>query len=265
MATVRTQRSSTLRRSSLNRSRNGGRFWRRMAVLALVLLVLVAGYLFDLPNPRELKTTTPKTSAFIELRREEAAAANRPFKLKHVPVSLHRITPLLRESVMLSEDASFYEHDGFDFEEIEAAVKQAVDQGRMVRGASTISQQLVKNLYLSPSRNPLRKLAEAYLTHQMEDELSKDRILELYLNFAEWGDQVFGAEAAARKHFSTSAATLTPAQAVLLAAMLPMPLKVDPTSPNKWLKQRAQRLLAQLKQRGRIQEPEWIDAKNGLN
>lgn len=238
------------------------------AKLGLLIVLLAVGgvgvYIASLPNPAELKATTPKESAFMQLRKEEAQAEGKTLRLRHTYVALRAVTPLLREAVMLSEDASFYDHDGFDFDELEAAMKQAMEKGRMVRGASTISQQLVKNLYLSPSRNPLRKVAEAWLTQRMEDAVSKDRILELYLNFAEWGEGVFGIEAASRKHFSTSAGALTPAQSVLLAAMLPMPLKVDPAHPTKWLTKRARRLLKLLHARGRITDAELLDAQNGL-
>jgi len=237
---------------------------KRKSLLPWWLIALFFGgtayYVLSLPNPAELQRTTPDYTALMLLRMEQAKEAGRKFKIRKRFVPLKQISPLLKEAVRVSEDASFYDHDGFDFDEIQDAVQQSIKEGRAVRGASTISQQLVKNVYLSPSRNPIRKLSEAILTYRLEKSVDKTRILELYLNLIEWGDGIFGIEQAAREHFKESASTLSPAQAVLLAAMLPAPLKVNPADPNRWLKKRARRLLKELRNMGRISELQYSEA-----
>jgi monofunctional biosynthetic peptidoglycan transglycosylase len=234
------------------------RQWLPWAASATLIAVTI-GYVAALPNPAELVRTTPDYTALMLLRIEEAKDAGKKYKVRKRWVSLRSISPLLREAIRVSEDAEFYDHDGFDFDEIKDAFEQGVRDGHF-RGASTISQQLVKNVYLSPSRNPIRKLSEAILTYRLEEAVEKNRILELYLNLIEWGDGVFGIEEASRTWFNESAFTLSPAQAVLLAAMVPMPLKSDPRTPSKWLKKRARRLLDGLKALGRISDAEYADA-----
>jgi monofunctional biosynthetic peptidoglycan transglycosylase len=216
-------------------------------------------YIASLPDPSVLAKTTPDVTALMALRSEQAREEGRKFKIRKRWVSLRNISPLLREAIRVSEDGDFYTHDGFDFDEIKDAMEKGIKDGHF-RGASTISQQLIKNIYLSPSRNPMRKVTEAILTHRLEQDVEKNRILELYLNLIEWGDGIFGIEEASRYYFQESAFTLSPAQAVLLAAMVPMPLKTDPRAPSKWLKRRAKRLLDALKSLGRITEEEYADA-----
>lgn len=180
-------------------------------------------------------------------RSADPAAAS---KRRYDPVPLEEIAPLIRRAVMIGEDNRFYDHGGFDFVEMRKAVGfprdsfalgSAKDRGdlvrafrkswtrhRSIRGASTITQQLAKNLYLSPSRNPLRKVKEAVTAWRLEFWLSKDRIVELYLNTAEMGDEVWGVEAASQRYFSRSARTLTAEQAATLAALLPFPRSSNP-------------------------------------
>ncbi|MCC6809265.1 MAG: monofunctional biosynthetic peptidoglycan transglycosylase [Deltaproteobacteria bacterium] len=232
-------------------------------VVVAALTALTILYVATLPNPSELARTTPDLTALMQLRMEEAKDAGKKYRVRKRWVPLRAISPLLRDAIRVSEDADFYTHDGFDFEEIQDAFTQGVREGHF-RGASTISQQLVKNVYLSPSRNPVRKLSEAILTYRLEENVEKNRILELYLNLIEWGDGVFGIEEAARTWFNESAFTLSPAQAVLLAAMVPMPLKTDPRTPSRWLKRRAKRLLDALKGLGRISDAEYDEAARAL-
>jgi monofunctional biosynthetic peptidoglycan transglycosylase len=165
----------------------------------------------------------PASTAFME-RRLQALSAERPgARLRQVWAPYGRISVHLKRAVVAAEDAKFLDHEGFDWEAIQKAMVRNESRGRVVAGASTISQQLAKNLFLSGSRSWLRKGQEAVITWMMERTLSKRRILELYLNVAEWGDGVFGAEAAARHHFGASAASLGPEQAAWLAAILPSP------------------------------------------
>jgi monofunctional biosynthetic peptidoglycan transglycosylase len=165
----------------------------------------------------------PASTAFMERRLAERRAKNPRAALKHQPVPYEGISNHLKRAVVAAEDARFLDHDGFDWEMIQKAMERNERRGKVVAGASTISQQLAKNLFLSGERSWLRKGQEAIITWMLESTLSKRRILELYLNVAEWGDGVFGAEAAARHHFGVSAAALTPEQAAWLAVILPSP------------------------------------------
>ena len=186
----------------------------------VVGLVLAAGYVaFEAatwPDVRALRSGWPRSTAFIEA-----------WKRKHggtpawsvVPYA--RISPNLKRAVLVGEDIDFFSHQGFDLHEVRLAVRQAVDEGEAPRGASTLTQQLAKNLWLSPSRNPVRKLKEAILTEELERDLGKRRILELYLNVVEFGPGIFGAEAAARRFFGKGADALTEHEAAELAAGLP--------------------------------------------
>jgi monofunctional glycosyltransferase len=164
----------------------------------------------------------PSSSAFMQRYLETPGA-----RLRYAWVPYARISPHLKRAVIAAEDARFLDHEGFDWEAIQKAMQKNEKRGKVVAGASTISQQLAKNLFLSGSRSWLRKGQEAVITWMMERTLSKRRILELYLNVAEWGDGVFGAEAAARYHFGVPASALTPEQATWLAAILPSPKRYD--------------------------------------
>lgn len=187
----------------------------------------------------------PRSSALMEIRAAEAAADDEDLDLRHRWVPLDSISPYLMRAVLVAEDTRFYEHGGFDWEQIREAW-EASRTGRPLRGASTITQQTVKNLYLSPSRNVLRKAREALLTLWMETWLPKDRILELYLNVVELGPGIFGAEAASRTYFGRSAASLSPEQAALLAATLPGPLLRNPARPTAALHRRQRMILSRM-------------------
>jgi monofunctional biosynthetic peptidoglycan transglycosylase len=187
--------------------------------------------------------SNPRTTSLLEARRAEAQAQGRPFTPSRRWVPLSQISPHLPRAVIVAEDASFYRHQGFDWEGLKEALTRNVQRGELSRGGSTITQQLAKNLYLSPEKSLLRKAHEALLTWAIERTLTKKRILELYLNVAEWGDGVFGAEAAARHHFGKPAAELTPEEAALLAAMLPSPRRYDPIRLTPYLSKRRQAIL----------------------
>jgi monofunctional biosynthetic peptidoglycan transglycosylase len=169
----------------------------------------------------------PSTSAFMERRLEAQRARNPKAWLKHQWVAYERISAHLKRAVVAAEDARFLDHEGFDWEAIVQARVKNEQRGRIVAGASTISQQLAKNLFLSGERSWLRKGQEALITWMIENTMSKRRILELYLNYAEWGEGVFGAEAAARHHFGVPASALTPEQGAWLAAILPSPRRYE--------------------------------------
>ncbi len=210
----------------------------------------------SVPDTERLATENPTTTAFIDLRHEQAADAGKPFKLEWKWRPLGKISRYLRASIIYAEDYNFYRHDGVDWDAIESAVEANLEKGNLSIGGSTITQQLAKNLYLSPQRSFLRKLRELLIAYSLEDNLSKQRILEIYLNVVEWGDGVFGAEAAARHWFGKSAQALTPAEAVRLAIALPNPFKRAPNVKSPDLTKRAVRLIHLLRIQGLIDEPQ---------
>ena len=219
--------------------------WGALALVGSVLMLL--GYTWvTLPDVRPLRTKPPESTAFMRLREAEAVAAGRkPRRIQRwVPYS--RISPTLRRAVLVAEDASFFDHEGIDYDELRASIEANLAKGQMIRGGSTITQQLAKNLYLSPSRNPYRKITELMIARRLEAELSKARILELYLNLIEWGDGIWGAEAAARTYFNTSASDLTAEQAALLAGAIINPRVYSPARPNGRLLRRQKIILGRM-------------------
>jgi monofunctional glycosyltransferase len=222
------------------------RLWRVLLGAAAVVLAALAHVAVTLPDVRPLRTANPPTTAFMELRASEARRDGRTPLRDHRWVRFDRISPHLARAVLVSEDAAFWSHDGLDLIELRESIQTNLQRGRFARGGSTITQQLAKNLYLTPSKDPLRKLRELLIARRLEAELPKRRILELYLNVVEWGDGVYGAEAAARRHFGTSAATLTPAEAALLAGALVNPRALDPSRPNARLVRRQRTILARM-------------------
>ncbi len=220
--------------------------------LALAVASVVAGLWVTLPDPARLVRDNPRTTALIEQRRAEARAARRPFHVRQSWVPLDRIAPALVNAVLLSEDANFFGHEGIDWTAVRDAAEQDLRKGRFARGASTITQQLAKNLWLGTEKSLWRKAKEAVLATKMERAIGKKRILALYLNVVEMDDGVFGVEAGARARFGTSAAALSPAQAVVLASLLPAPRRVELERPSTWLKVRSRRLLDRLQETGRI-------------
>ena len=213
------------------RRRRRYRWLRRIVVLLLlVMAVVVAWEALTWPDVAALAKRNPPTTAFIERYRARQRAAGRDDRVQRVWVSPAAIAPGLKRAVLVGEDINFFSHRGFDFGEIRLAVTKAVEDGAPPRSASTITQQLAKDLWLSPSRNPLRKLEEAILTWQLERTLSKRRIFELYLNVVELGPGVYGVEAASRRYFAKSAAEVTDGEAAELAASLPSPTTWHPGS-----------------------------------
>jgi len=226
------------------------RVWLALEVAVVAAAVVAAILWFSIPEVGDLAARAPSTTAFIELRRERAAAAGQPFRLEWTWKPIDRISPHLRRAVVITEDWNFWSHDGVDWNAVEQAFDRALEKGELSRGGSTITQQLAKNLYLSPDRSLVRKLRELLITFRLEDELSKERILEIYLNIAEWGDGIFGAEAAARHYYHRSAADLTAAQAARLAVALPNPFERAPSERSRQLDNRAARVVRMMR-RGR--------------
>jgi len=233
------------------------------AAIALLVVGAVALYL-SLPNVRALATQRPTTTTMIELRKHEAAARGKPFTLRWEWRPLTRISPYLQHAVVFSEDDKFWKHDGVDWEAMKLAAEHDWRERTVERGASTIAQQVAKNLFLSPSRNPIRKLREIFIARRLDRELGKPRVLELYLNIAEWGDGIFGAEAAARRWFGCSAEALRPVQAARLAAALPNPFKRNPSVHSRALTRKAARIVRGMHRAGLIDDASYEAAEREL-
>jgi monofunctional glycosyltransferase len=179
----------------------------------------------------------------MEQRAEERHTNARPIRAW---LPYNSISPHLRNAVLIAEDGSFFQHSGYDIDEIRESVKRNWREKRFARGASTITQQLAKNLYLSTSRNPLRKIREFFIAQELERSLSKQRIFEIYLNVIEWGDGIYGIEPAARRYFGKSASELLPEEAAILAAMIPNPRRYTPARNLKYLERRKKEILERL-------------------
>ncbi|MEK6761862.1 MAG: monofunctional biosynthetic peptidoglycan transglycosylase [Nitrospirota bacterium] len=232
---------------------------RLKAVLIIGLGLLVGAvllfWLLAMPEVSSLRTTNPAATALIETRQAQATEQGRAIGRHWTWVPLSRIAPSLRHAVVAAEDSSFFTHEGFDWEGIKKAAQYNLEAGEFKRGGSTITQQLAKNLYLSSERSLLRKAREALITRSLEQHLTKERILELYLNVVEWGQGVYGAEAAARHHFKKSAHDLTADEAAWLAAILPSPRRYDPLRKTNFLTRRHNRILKWIT-RGSPQTPQ---------
>ena len=222
------------------------RFVRPLLGAAALVFSTLAYTWLALPDVRPLRTVNPRSTAFMDLRAAEARQAGAAPQNLQVWAPYESISPSLRKAVLVTEDAAFWQHDGVDYVEVRAALARGWASGQLPRGASTITQQLAKNLYLSPSRNPYRKLAELFITRRLEAELTKRRILELYLNAIEWGDGIWGAEAAARVYFGASASTVSATQAALLAGAIINPRLYSPAHPNRRLLNRQRIILAKM-------------------
>jgi monofunctional biosynthetic peptidoglycan transglycosylase len=214
--------------------------------------VLAAGFAYaaymylSLPDVRSLRTENPSSTAFMRLREREAHAQGKPVAKDQRWVAYARISPHLKRAVIVTEDSAYWQHDGVDYDQLRESMETNWERGEFARGASTITQQLAKNLYLDPVKNPLRKVKELLITRRLEVELSKQRILEIYLNVIEWGDGVWGAEAAARRYFRKSAGELSPPEAALLAGAIANPHLMDPGRPTARLRRRQQMIMRRM-------------------
>ncbi len=178
-------------------------------------------------------------TSFLLYREHECKRQGKRITIEKRWVPLSRVSPFLIKAVLIAEDDKFWSHEGFDFDAIQKAVEKDLKEGKFKFGGSTISQQLAKNLYLSPSKNPVRKLQEAIITLRIERNLSKRRILEIYLNVVEWGEGIFGIEAASAHYYGKSAASLSAEEASHLAAVLPNPLKYKVNGGSPYVEKRA--------------------------
>lgn len=232
-----------------------------MIVVVLAILALVAWEVVTFPDVAKLASKPPETTAFMEQRKEKLRDEGKSDALEWKWVPYNRISPYLRRAVLVAEDNSFYEHKGVDTKGMREALENNWKKGKITHGGSTITQQLAKNLYLSPSRNPLRKIREYFIARALEKHLSKKRILEIYLNVVELGERTYGAEAGARHYFRKSAGALSPREAALLAGCLPNPRIMNPGKPNKRLRWRQQMILSRMRRWGHLAEEQVLTEK----
>lgn len=218
------------------------------AAFALVLLVQVLTLPFG--EIERLRTENPTETAFMRQHEEAAREQGRPFKKIQRWVPLKQIPKVTIDAVIVAEDGTFWSHSGFDWFEFKESLMRNLKEFRFARGASTITQQLVKNLYLSSSKDLFRKLKEWILTWKMENTLSKARILELYLNVIEWGNGIYGIEAAANYYFGKSASELTREESARLAAIIPSPRRHRADSDSRYVLRRTRMILSRMEARG---------------
>lgn len=218
-------------------------FWR-VALVLLTVLLLYQAWIFT--HICWWINHNPQSSAFMAVSLETLQKKNPRAELRHKWVPYNRISKNLKRAVISAEDTKFNAHEGFDWEGIQKAYEKNLKKGKLVAGGSTISQQLAKNLFLSTKRTPWRKLEEAIITLMLEQMMSKRRIFEIYLNVIEWGNGVFGAEAAARHYFNTTAANLGAYQSARLAAMIPNPRYYDNHREARGLSRKTSTILARM-------------------
>lgn len=219
---------------------------RRQIITILIFLLGVIWFyglyeMFTLPNTISLREKNPADTAFIERFKDK----NPKVKVQQIWVPYNKISSYLKEAVIAAEDDEFFDHPGFSWEAIKKAAIYDWKKKKFARGASTITQQLARNLYLSPSKNPIRKLREILIALKLERELSKQRILELYLNVVEWGPGIYGCESAARHYYGKSCAGLSMSEAAYLASILPSPRRFGKHSPTA-LTPRAEKILRRI-------------------
>lgn len=207
--------------------------------LAVLLLAVLSYQVVIFSSVVWMRWNNPSSSAFMDLERERLASLRPPIKIRQTWVSYNGIARSIKQAVIAAEDSGFSQHDGIDWEAMERAARENLKRGKIKRGGSTITMQLAKNMFLSPERSYLRKAQEVVAAGMMELVLDKRRILELYLNVAEWGVGVFGIEAASRHYFGISASELDPIQSAWLASILPAPRRFDRQRESEWINEKS--------------------------
>ena len=223
----------------------------KFKTILLVILAVVLAEMATIPwfGVRDLATHNPSETALMRQRISEAEKEGKPLKIKQHWISLSRLPRHLIDAVVVAEDGTFFTHGGIDWFEVQESIEKNIEEKRAARGASTITQQLAKNLYLSTSKDPVRKFKEVVITLLLEKTLDKNRILELYLNLIEWGRGVFGVEAAAQTYFGKSASLLTLEESTRLAAVIPSPLRHRPDADSRYVVRRKQIVLDRMSAR----------------
>jgi monofunctional biosynthetic peptidoglycan transglycosylase len=234
-------------------------FFRIFLILILISVAIPAWYLADLPDTSVWLKQNPKTSAIREHRESQIREKGRKPRSSMQWRNLNQISPLLQQAVVMAKDGRFYQHNGFDVEQLKKAVHTNWERKKFAFGASTITQQLARTLYLSSEKRLLRKAKEALITRRLEETLTKKRILELYLNVVEWGPQIYGAEAASQHFFGKPASDLTPDEAISLAVILPSPRKWNPLSEKGFIARRRNQLYDLMVMAGFISPPAELE------
>jgi len=249
---------------------------RRVLLVVLLAVLLYAGWVaWGLPSRAEVRAlvrTNPAVTSLMRQREEEAKRAHRPARRLQIWVPISGVSRHLIQAVIAAEDQKFFGHEGVDWDAIKKSVEADRAQGRFVRGGSTITQQLAKNLFFTTHKSITRKLRELVVARWLEDDLTKKRILELYLNVIEWGDGIYGAQAAARRYYAKPVSDLEPAEAAGLAAMIPNPRRINPLVDPRRLARAQRRVLWLMASAGYIERdaaglgtepppPEPVDAE----
>jgi monofunctional biosynthetic peptidoglycan transglycosylase len=246
-----------------------GPWWRRaigwvrshkiLTALALILLwVLLEAATIPWFAVAELRKENPGETALMRQRRDEAAEEGRTLHIVQEWVSVKQLPRHFLDAVIVAEDGTFYRHGGIEWFEVWESFRRNLREGRVARGASSITQQVAKNLYLSTDQTPVRKLKELVITLLLEGELTKDRILELYVNVIEWGPGIFGVQAAAREYFNTRASSLSLEESIRLAAVIPSPLKHRPDRESRYLRFQTRVIRERMRARGMLPAPEEV-------
>jgi monofunctional biosynthetic peptidoglycan transglycosylase len=242
----------------MKKKKGGFRFLWIVTAASALLLIGVAVVWFSVPDVRWLSKRNPGETSLMKFRRAQALEQKRKAGSRWQWIPLARISPYLIQAVLISEDDKFFEHEGFDWESIRQALEVNLQKRRIFRGGSTITQQLAKNIFLTPEQTLVRKIRETALAFQLEKHLTKKRILELYLNVIEWGDSVYGAEAAARFHFAVPASDLSLSQSIRLASVLPNPRRFSPLdNRTRRLNRKRHRIAYRIFRRHGISEEEY--------
>jgi len=228
-------------------------------VIGVPALLVGGGLLIylSLPGVADLLTQNPRTTALMVQRFREAKNSQTNLVIRQQWVSFDEIPKLLKHTIRVTEDAAFYQHRGVDLAELKAAIKKNWQKGKYVRGASTITQQLAKNLYLSTDKSVLRKIKEYLIARRLENRLGKKRIFELYLNLIEFGPGIFGVQAAAQNFFNKDVSRINLEEMVRLTAVIPKPLKETPTGNSSWINWKAGWILDTLRRYKYIDQVEY--------
>ena len=238
----------------------------KLLTLLLVILFLFLIQVATIPwfgVPR-LKDQNPKETALMRQRIDEAEEKGKTLVIRQSWVPLSRLPKHLTDAIIVAEDGTFYEHEGFDWFEVRESLEKNIKERRAARGGSTITQQLAKNLYLSTSKDPLRKAREMVITMLLEQSLSKQRILELYVNLIEWGDGIFGVDAAARRYFGRPASALSFEQSLRLAAVIPSPLRHRPDVDSRYVLRRSEIIRRRMQGRRFVPFPADVEAEERI-
>jgi monofunctional biosynthetic peptidoglycan transglycosylase len=241
---------------------DSGDFLKKIFLIVLLLaaayLIVDIGRYFIYPNVAALQKKRPDKTAFMVYREDSWQKKGIKKKIRASWVPLSQISPYVTKAIIIAEDDKFWSHEGFDFEAMQKALKKDIKKKKFQDGGSTISQQLAKNLYLSPAKDPIRKIKEAIITWRLENNLTKRRIIELYLNVAEWGDGIFGIEAAAQSHYGKHASELNAREAATLASVLPNPRRYKTDGTSRYVENRSERIYQIMVRRG-IVIPDYDD------